>query len=146
MDDPARAAGGKLGEYSYPREDARERSASDVLKDIIGNVQEMIRSEVRLAKAELREEAGKTWKGARTLLIGAGAGLFALGFVLTAVTQLLALAMPAWLATLIVGAVLGIAAAVMVSKGRGQLRVPTPDKTIESVKENVEWMKNQTRS
>lgn len=146
MDDPARAAAGKLGEYSFSRGESRDRSAADLVRDIIANVQEMVRSEVRLAKAEVREEASKTWTGARMLLVGAGAGLFALGFVLASAAQLLALAMPAWLATLVVGVVLGIAAAVLVSKGKGQLRVPKPDKTIENVKENVEWVKNQTRS
>jgi hypothetical protein len=53
--------------------------------------------------------------------------------------------MPNWLATLIVGAVLGIAGIVLLSKGRSQFTVPTPTRTIENVKENVQWMKDQTR-
>jgi uncharacterized membrane protein YqjE len=149
MDDPARAAGGQLGEYAYdPRglEGVRDRSFSEVVKDIIGNVQEMIRSEVRLAKAELREEAGETLSAAKLLGIGIGAGLFALCFILTSAALLLALIMPAWLATLIMGVVLGGAAAILVSKGRARLKVPQPRKTIENVKENVQWMKDQTRS
>jgi uncharacterized membrane protein YqjE len=127
-------------------QDSRDRSASEVLKDIIGNAQEMIRSEVRLAKAEVREEVTKTLDGAKLLGAGAGAGLFALGFVLVAVAQFLAQYMPGWAATLVVGVVLGIAAAVMISSGKGRVKVPTPDKTIENVKENVEWVKNQTKS
>lgn len=144
MEDAGRAAGGQLAEYGYQK--TGERSAADLFRDIIGNVQEMVRSEVRLAKAEFREEAGKTWSAAQILIIGAGAGLFALGFVLTALAQVLALFMPGWVATLLVGGVLGITAAVMISTGLGRLHMPTPDKTIENVKENVEWMKNQTRS
>lgn len=123
-----------------------ERSMSDVLKDIIANVQEMVRSEMRLAKAELREEAGRTANSAKLIGIGAGLALLAAGFVLVSVAQLLALVMPAWLATLMVGAVLGVAGLVMLSKGRAAFTVPKPQKTIENVKENVEWMKNQTRS
>ena len=38
---------------------AGDRSLSDVLQDIIRNVQEIVRSEVRLAKTEIREEAAK---------------------------------------------------------------------------------------
>jgi len=144
MDDAGRAAGGQLG--SYTRGETRDRSAADLVKDIIANAQEMIRSEIRLAKAEVREEAGKTMSAAQTLLIGAGAGLFALGFVLSAIALLLAQYMPSWIATLLVGVVLGIGAAIMISKGRGKIRVPTPQKTIDNVKENVEWMKNQTKS
>lgn len=123
-----------------------DRSMGDVLKDIIANVQEMVRSELRLAKAELREEAGRSASAAKLIGMGAGMALLAAGFVLVSVTQLLALVMPAWLATLLVGAVLGVGGLVMLAKGRAQFAVPTAQKTIENVKENVEWMKNQTRS
>lgn len=144
MDDTARTAGGKLGEVGYGSR--TERSTADLVRDIISNVQEMIRSEVRLAKAEVRSEAAKTISGAKKLGVGAVLGLFALGFILVCVTQLLAMVMPAWVATLLVGLVLGATAAAMIAKGRREIRVPTPGKTIENLKENVEWMKNQTRS
>jgi len=146
IDDPARSAGGSLGEYAYSSRESSQRSMGDVLKDIIANVQEMVRSEVRLAKAELREEAGRSADSAKLMVIGGGMALLAAGFVLTAVAQLLALVMPNWLATLIVGAVLGIAGAVLLAKGRAQFVIPTPKKTIENVKENVQWMKDQTKS
>ena len=145
IDDPARSAGGTLGEYAY-RDTGRERSMGEVVKDIISNVQDMVRSEMRLAKAELREEGARSAAAAKLIGIGAGLALLAAGFVLVSIAQLLALVMPAWLATLLVGAVLGIAGMVMLSKGRAQFSMPTPNKTIENVKENVEWMKNQTKS
>jgi uncharacterized membrane protein YqjE len=119
---------------------------SDVVKDIISNVQEMVRSEIRLARAELREEASTSANAAKLIGMGAGLGLFAAAFILTTVALLLALVMPAWVATLIVGAVLGVAAMVLLAKGKAEFTVPKPRKTIENVKENVEWMKNQTRS
>lgn len=147
MDDPARSSGGTLGEYAYSssRDSGRERPMSDVLKDIITNVQQMVRSEVRLAKAELREETTKTMAGAKLLAIGAGLGLYAGGFLLTAIALLLGLVMPMWAATLLLGVVLGGGAAIMIGKGKKELSIPKPQKTIENVKENVEWMKNQTR-
>ena len=70
MDDPARSAGGTLGEYAY-QQGGRERPMTEVLKDIIGNVQEMVRSEVRLARVELREEASKTARAGAMLAAGA---------------------------------------------------------------------------
>jgi uncharacterized membrane protein YqjE len=146
MDETARNAGGALGEYSYLGRSGVDRSAADLVRDIITNVQEMVRSEVRLAKAEVREETQKTVAGAKKLGVGAVAGLFALAFVLWSVAMMLMRVMPDWAATLTVGVVLGIMAAVLLSKARGELRVPKPEKTIENVKENVEWMKNQTRS
>jgi len=144
IDDPARTAGGALGEYAL-RDSSGQRSVGDVLKDIISNVQEMVRSELRLAKVELREEAARSAAAGKLIAMGGGMGLLAVGFVLTAVAQLLSLVMPNWLATLIVGAVLGIAGVVLLSKGRAQFTVPTPTKTIDNVKENVQWMKDQTR-
>jgi uncharacterized membrane protein YqjE len=144
MDDPARGTGGTLGEYAL--QGGRERPMADVLKDIIGNVQEMVRSEVRLAKVELREEASKTARAGAMLAAGGVIGIIAAVFVLVCVAQLLDLVMPDWAAALLVALALGIAAAVLLAKGRANLRMPVPDKTIENVKENVEWMKNQTRS
>lgn len=144
IDDPARSAGGTLGEYAY--RDAGQRSMGEVVKDIIANVQDMIRSEIRLARAELREEGTRSVAAAKLIGIGAGLALLAAGFILVSIAQLLALVMPAWLATLVVGAVLGIAGMVMLSKGRARFTVPKATKTIDNVKENVEWMKNQTRS
>ena len=145
MDDTARSAGGKLGEVGYSGR-ATDRSAADLVRDIISNVQEMIRSEVKLAKAEVREETSKTLSGAKKMAIAAGAGLFALTFVLWSVALLLARVVPDWVATLLVGMVLGAVAGALYSKARKEIHIPKPEKTIENVKENVEWMKKQTRS
>jgi uncharacterized membrane protein YqjE len=144
MDDPARSAAGALGEYAY-QQGGRERPMTEVLKDIIGNVQEMVRSEVRLARVEMREEAAKTARAGAMLAAGGVLGITAGVFMLVFIAELLDMVMPDWAAALLVGLALGIAAAVLISKGRARLHVPTPDKTIENVKENVEWMKNQTR-
>jgi len=115
IDDPARSAGGTLGDYAY--RETGQRSMGDVLKDIISNVQEMVRSELKLAKAELREEAGRSAAAGKLIAMGGGMALLAVGFVLTAVAQLLALVMPNWAATLIVGVVLAIAGMVCCRRG-----------------------------
>jgi len=145
MDDPARTAGGTLGEYAY-QQGGRERPVTEVFKDIIGNVQEMVRSEVRLARAEMSQEVAKTARAGAMLAAGAVLGAIAGVFLLVCLAQLLGLVMPSWAATLLVAVVVGIAGFVLISSGKSRLRVPTPDKTIENVKENVEWMKNQTKS
>src|ERR1700682_3918892 len=61
---------------------AGDRSLSDVFQDIIRNVQEIVRSEVRLAKTEIREEAARA--KSPTLLLGAGVvtAIFAMLFLL----------------------------------------------------------------
>ena len=52
MDDPGRQVGGNLGAYAYTGERGEQRTFADVIKDIIADVQDLIRSEVKLAKAE----------------------------------------------------------------------------------------------
>jgi len=126
---------------------AVDRSFSDLLQDIIRNVQEIVRSEVRLAKTEIREEAAKT--KASMLLLGAGAvtGLFAILFLLLMIVSALALVMPNWAAALVVGAALAVAAGVMLAGGvKSFQRIhPTPDRTVETIKENIQWAKQQTK-
>ena len=125
----------------------RERSMADVLKDIIGNVQEIVRGEVRLAKTEAKAEAAKALTSARLILVGATVGLFAVGYVLLAVVYALALAMPAWAAAASVGIVLAVVASLTISAGMNKWKSvhPVPEKTVETIKENLQWMKNQTK-
>jgi membrane protein implicated in regulation of membrane protease activity len=56
-----------------------DRPVSDLFQDILRNVQEIIRSEVSLAKAELREEASKAAASVAWLAVGAVAGAAAAG-------------------------------------------------------------------
>ncbi|MBC8168043.1 MAG: phage holin family protein [Bryobacteraceae bacterium] len=144
MEETGRSAGSALGDYAY-KANTRERSMSEVLKDIFGNVQEMVRSEIRLARAEIREETGKAADSVKLLAIGAGLALFAASFFLVSVMLILALVLPTWAASLAMAVVLGIPGFMLISSGRKHLKIPTPQKTIDNVKENVEWMKNQTK-
>ena len=81
------------------------------------------------------------------LAAGAVLGLYALGFLLLAGVYALAMILPSWAAALIVcvlGA--GVAGALAVI-GRERIKQvqAKPDRTIASVKENLEWAKNQSR-
>jgi uncharacterized membrane protein YqjE len=151
QDNTGNQVGGKLGEFAYwPKEGGNMagRPVSEVLKDIISNVQEIIRAEVRLAKTEIKEETGKAWTGARMLLIAGIVGLYGAGFVLLGIVYALSGLMPPWLAALGMGLVLSIVAYVLLNKGRSELKhvSPKPEKAIQNVKENVEWMKDQVKS
>ena len=55
-----------------------DRSFADVLQDIVGNMQEIVRSEVRLAKAELSDEARKAKPAGLWMGIGAVFSVLAL--------------------------------------------------------------------
>ena len=126
---------------------AGDRSLSDVFQDIIRNVQEIVRSEIRLAKTEIREEAAKAKYS--TLLLGAGTvvAIFAVLFLLLMIVYALALVMPSWEAALIVGAVLAVVASVTLPAGVRRFKQipPTPERTVGTIKENVEWAKQRTK-
>jgi len=84
-------------------------------------------------------------------LVGASGvlGLLALGALTTAIIAALDLAMPLWLAALIVALVYGAIAGVLALKGKDKVQEATPvapEQTIETVKEDVQWAKTQTPS
>jgi uncharacterized membrane protein YqjE len=124
-----------------------ERSIADVLQDIMRDVQEIVRSEVRLAKTELREEAIKAKTAAGLLGAAAITALFAAFFVLLAVVYALTLVMAGWAAALLVGIGLTVLATVMVMAGLSRFKQiqATPARAMDSMKENVEWVKQQTK-
>jgi uncharacterized membrane protein YqjE len=124
-----------------------DRSFSEVLQDIVRHTQEIVRSEVRLAKVELREEVGKTKSSVVMLGAGAVTAFFASFFLLFMIVDALSLVMPSWAAALIVAVVLAVAAAVMLSTGMKRYREihAVPQRTVETVKENMEWAKQQTK-
>jgi uncharacterized membrane protein YqjE len=126
---------------------ASDCSISEILQDVLRNLQEIIRSEVRLAKTEVREEITKA--KAAGLLVGAGAvcGILGVFFLCLAIVYALALVVPNWGAALIVTAILFTLAAIAVIAGLNQFKrvKPVPDKTVGSMKESVEWAKQQTK-
>jgi len=118
-----------------------------LLQDIVGNIQEIIRSEVRLAKAEVREDVSSMGKAAGMLVAGGVLAVYALGILLLCVVYALRGPLPDWAAALIVGLVVAVAAAVMMIVGLKRIRSvnPMPERTIDSIKEDVQWVRQQTR-
>ena len=122
------------------------RSISTVLTDIVGNIQEIVGSEMRLAKTEITEEVGKL--RAASVLLGLGAFLLSVSvlFVLLAVVYALSAVMPEWAAALVVGVGAGVIAALCCGLGIKRFKaVRAAPKTTATLKENVEWAKNLTR-
>jgi len=126
---------------------AEGRSVSDVFHSIVHNVQEIVRSEIRLAKTEVREEIVKAKFAALFFAMGALAGIFAIFFVLLGLVYALALVIPSWSAALIVGCVLAsVASLTLITSLRRLKRVnATPEHTVETLKENIAWVKQHTK-
>jgi len=124
-----------------------QRKVSDVLQDIVGNIQQIIRSEVVLAKVEIKEKAQRASKPAAVMATGTVLGLYGVGFLLLALVYGLSLAVPPWLAALLVGGALAIAGGILVGKSRRALKEidPIPKNTVATLKENVQWAKDQMK-
>ena len=127
----------------------RERPIGEVATQLTKDISLLVRQEVALAKEEMREKGRVALPGIG--MIGA-AGLVALSATgaLTAFLILaLAEAMDGWLAALIVGVVLAIGAAALAWAGKEQVAEagsPLPEQTIETVEEDVKWVKEQAKS
>lgn len=124
-----------------------ERSISDVLQDIIGNIQDILRSEIRLAKTEIREQADKAKLAGILIGSGAVAGVFAAFLILLTFVYALTRVIPDWAAALVVALGLLVLGSALIASGIGRFKKVkvAPDKTIENMKENIEWAKQETK-
>lgn len=140
----------RLGESRVGDEGSRGsdgRSMKQIFQDIVSHVSDIIRSEVRLAQAEVRQDVTR-YARASSIVAAAGVlSLFALGFILLSAVYALGGVIPSWLAALIVGAVVGIVAAILYVTGRKKLAQASlrPDKTIQTLEDNVTWFKRRTK-
>jgi ABC-type antimicrobial peptide transport system permease subunit len=101
---------------------ADNASLGELLGDVTRDLSTLMRQEVELAKAELKQSATKAGKGSG-MLAGAGvAGHFVLVFLSLALMFALGALMPLGWAALIVAVVWGITAAVLASIGRKELK------------------------
>jgi putative superfamily III holin-X len=126
--------------------DLRDLGTGELVKQLSNQVSSLVRQEVQLAKAEAAEKGKKAGVGAG-IFGGAGvAGLLALGSLTAFLILVLALAIPAWASALLVTALWAAVAGVLALQGRNKLREmgkPVPEKTVETVKEDVQWLKNR---
>jgi len=132
------------------RRDVPARSAEHSIGELVSHATRdlglLVRQELALAKAELRENA-RDW-AKHAVLLGAGAAIAwagALALVAAAALGLVALGAPAWLAVLVLAVVLIVVGVVLVRSG-AQAISPTalvPRRAAASVKESVALVKEQ---
>ena len=125
----------------------RERSVATLLSDLARDFSLLIRQEVALAKAEASEKVGQLGMGVGMMAAGgfvAFAGLIVLMF---AGVYALALVMEPWQAALIVGGVVTLLGLILVFVGKSKLSADklTPQRTIQSIKDDARWAKEQVR-
>jgi hypothetical protein len=127
-----------------PVPDDEDTTVGRLVQQLTEQTSALVRSEVDHAKAELAAKG-------RTAGIGAGLfgtagilGFFAAAVLITTMILALALAMPAWLAALIVGVVLLAAAGVAAMMGRTKVTEAAPakpERTVDNVRQDVQTIK-----
>ena len=125
-----------------------DRSLAELARQLSLQTTELVRHEVELAKAELREKGKRAGVGAG-MFGGAGAlGLYALGALTAAIIAGIAEVLPVWAAALIVAAVYGAVAGILALRGKSKVQQatpPLPERTVQSVKEDVRYTKQRAQ-
>lgn len=130
-------------------DELRDRPIGELLKQLATETTTLVRQELELAKAEMREKAGKAGPGFGMWGAAGVTALLALGSLTAFLILALDSAMPNWLAALVVGLVYAAVAGVLYLRGKRRVEEagsPVPEQTIETVKEDVQWAKHPTTS
>ena len=124
---------------------AVESSIGDTLRSILKDVEELVRSELRLARAELRSELNGLAKAAAFAGMGLLLGGLGVAFIFLAIFFVLSGYLPAWLSALLVAVLSAIIAGALLQMARSFASPPKLPRTASTVKENIEWAKQQPR-
>ncbi|HEY7013790.1 MAG TPA: phage holin family protein [Streptosporangiaceae bacterium] len=125
---------------------AEERPTGELVKDLSEQISRLVRDELRLAQVEMTRKGKQAGVGVGMF---AGGGIFAwfgLACLIACVVIAIAGVVAAWLAALIVGVALLLVAGIAALIGRGRLKKatpPVPGETIDSVKADVEELKER---
>jgi hypothetical protein len=143
MNEVSSAPGG-----TAPDSGDEERSLAELTKQLTEQTTTLARKEVELAKAEMAVKAKRFAVGAGAFG-GAGLiGVLALDALTAAAILGLAEAVDAWLAALIVTAAYAALTGLLAVVGSSRVETgtpPVPEETVESVKEDVEWVKAKAK-
>jgi len=127
--------------------DKQDRSIGELFSELASETALLIRQEIALAKVELIQKARTVGRDVGFLVLGGAVAYAALLALLAAIIILLANVMPWWIAALIVAVLVGIVAALLISKALAALKKTdaAPRQTVETVKEDAQWAKEQMK-
>jgi F0F1-type ATP synthase assembly protein I len=123
---------------------AEERSLSELVSEVTGEIATLFRKEVELARAETSEQVSRAAKAGAMLGAAAVVGFLTLILLAFAAACGLSEVVPEGVAFLIVGLVFGLVAAVLASAGKKKIAAvnPMPDQTVQTLKADVQVAKD----
>jgi uncharacterized membrane protein YqjE len=130
-------------------DELRDRPVGELLKQLSNETTTLVRQELELAKAEVREKAEKAGPGFGMWGAAGVTAMVAFGSLTAFLILALDGAMPNWLAALIVGLIYAAIAGFLYLRGKRRVQEagpPVPEQTIETVKEDLQWAKHPTTS
>lgn len=128
--------------------DLTRESAGDLVQRLSQQTATLVRQEMRLAQAELKQKGRRAGTGAGLFGAAGLIALYALGTFFAGVILLLAEVVAAWVAAFAVTAVLAVAAGVAALVGKKEVAEatpPTPEAAMESVQADVAEIKEKAR-
>jgi uncharacterized membrane protein YqjE len=127
-----------------PVQDPADRSLGDLVKFVSEDLSHLVRSEIRLAQVEVTQKAKGLGAGIGAFGAAGVLALFGLGLLLTTAVLALSLVVPAWLAALIITVVVFLIAGIAALLGKKKVNEagpPIPTRAVESVKDDVQELK-----
>jgi hypothetical protein len=123
------------------------RSLSDLFGKLANETSNLVRQEVALAKVEVAQSAREVGKNVANLIIGGAIAYASLLAIIAALIMLLGRVIPEWGAALLVGVLIGGVAWLLIGRALAALQQTemTPRKTVETLKEDAAWMKQQIK-
>ena len=128
-------------------ENRSEKPLGELFSDLASDMSNLVRQEVELAKVEISQKAKHVGRNIGYLVVGGAIAYAALLAVIAAIILLLDNVMPSWGASLLVGVVVAIIGWLLIGKAVSALQQTdvTPRETVETLKEDAAWMKQQIK-
>lgn len=128
---------------SGSRSNGGSHGLGEVLGSVVTDIQDLVRGEVRLARAELDQKVDRVILAAIWLIGGALVAFAGLVVILQGVAAALALVLPTWAASLIVGVLIVVVGALFARSGLAMLSLKTltPDRTASSLQKDAQVVK-----
>ncbi|MFE9928616.1 phage holin family protein [Streptomyces sp. NPDC005533] len=126
--------------------DAADASVGVLVSRASQQISELVREEMRLARAEMAQKGKRYGKGGGLFGTAGVTGLLALQALVATCIAALALVLPVWASALVLTAVLAIVAGGTALAGKKQIAragSPAPEQTIDSVKADLAEIKEK---